>query len=122
MNCLPRHKSKEKKMRCTQIQGLTDAANEFLLQNGKKVVIARCPHCNGILTEATESNVCEDASDVGMFDDGPILHEYTLQNGTTVKEVIQTTVWSSGPCIFLCLEDQQGKQLFPWRQEVIDKV
>lgn len=42
----------------------------------------------------------------GMFDDEYPLMRYTLAPGDRVlEEVVQETVWSSGPCIFLTLTE-----------------
>jgi hypothetical protein len=109
-------------MRCTQLQGLTPEATKFLDENGKIVVHSKCPHCDGVLSEGIERNVYADASGEGMFDDGPMLNQYTLKGGKIVRDIVQATVWSSGPCIFLCLEDEEGNQLFPWPQEKIDNA
>jgi hypothetical protein len=106
-------------MRCTQLRGLTPEATKFLDENSKIVVRSKCPHCDGVLSEGIESKVYADATSEGMFDDGPMLHQYTLKDGKIVKEIVQATVWSSGPCIFLCLENEEGNQLFPWPPRAI---
>lgn len=107
-------------MRCTQLQGFTPEANKFLDENCKMVPDKTCPHCGGVLSTIAESKIYADATGQGMFDDGPMLSQYTLKDGKIVKTIVQATVWSSGPCIFLCLEDEDGKMLFPWPQEEID--
>ena len=88
-------------MRCTQLIGLTVEAEEFLRKNGG------------------EGKIYEDATNEGMFEDGPMLHEYNLVGGKVAREVIQAVPWSSGPCIFMCLEID-GKRMFEWSQEEID--
>jgi hypothetical protein len=55
-----------------------------------------------------------------MFDDGPSLYEYTLKDGSKVKEVVQACPWSSGPMIYLCLEDEHGNKMFPWPEEEME--
>jgi hypothetical protein len=55
-----------------------------------------------------------------MFDDGPELVEYTLKDGSKVREIVQAVPWSAGPCIFLALQNEQGETLFPWPQSALD--
>lgn len=109
-------------MRATQIMGLTAEAVEFLNQKVKKVPAVVCPHCGQAISTKMDSVVYESASDQGMFDDGPELHQYNLAYGGTVREVVQATQWSSGPCIFLCLETDKGKRMFEWQQKSIDEA
>ncbi len=92
-------------MRCTQIIGLNREACEFISKHTFSYM------------------VYEDATDQGMFDDGPMLTEYVLQDGSKVREFIQAVPWSSGPCIFLALKDvESGKILFPWDEETINNA
>jgi len=37
------------------------------------------------------------------------------------KEVAQAESWSSGPCIFLCLEDMDGNRYGEWLEDEIEK-
>lgn len=101
-------------MRCTQLRGLTKEAINFLNENCIRVPTQFCPHCQGVLTYKQQSEVYEDAAHAGMFDDGPNLYKYFLKDGSAVKEIIQAIPWSSGPCIFMCLEDEKGTRLFEW--------
>jgi len=81
--------------RQTQIIGLTLEARKFLKAGA--FVKSRKPY--------------EDAAELGMYDDGPKLYAYTKNHKTTVekvKEVVQCVQWSSGPCIFICLETDKG--------------
>jgi len=109
-------------MRCTQVIGLNKLAQEFINENVQRIPFSPCPHC-GKLTQTTMAlKVYASAADQGMFDDGPELFEYTLKDGKKVREVVQAVPWSSGPCIFLCLEDEDGKRLFEWSEEEIQNV
>ena len=46
---------------------------------------------------------------LGMFDEEVhILQRYYLKTGKYVDEYVQATVWSSGPVIFLALQDHNG--------------
>jgi len=110
-------------MRCTQFQGLTDEANEFLKENAELDPATTCPNCGEVITRRFRKVSYTSGEHLGMFDDGPQhLYEYTLTDGTTAREVVQETVWSSGPVIFLALESSDGQILFPWPQEAINNA
>jgi hypothetical protein len=108
-------------MRCTQIIGLTDEALEFLRLNTKPNEIETCPTCGHKKTIKEFRRIYDAETGVmhGMFDDGPELWEYDLLDGFTVREIVQASLWSSGPCIFLCLENERGKKLFEWSKKEI---
>ncbi len=106
-------------MRCTQIMGLKQEANEFIEQFCKKIPDLTCPYCSTTITEKKACRIYDTRNENGMFEDGPSLIEYDLIDGRVIREVIQETVWSSGPCIFLCLECN-GERYFEWSQECID--
>jgi len=108
-------------MRCTQMIGLKADALDWLRSNCNWIVDRVCPHCGGVLSHKLQSTVYEDASSLGMFDDGPELSAYRLKNGQCVKEVVQCVPWSSGPMIFLCLEKEDGTRMFEWSDEEIEK-
>ena len=109
-------------MRCTQIRGLTIDAENFLNENCNQVPKKFCPHCQGVLVLGRECEVYEDASEAGMFDDGPNLLNYHLKDGSVVSEVIQEIVWSSGPCIFMCLQDESGNRIHEWPTNEIENA
>ena len=106
-------------MRCTQIIGLTNEAQKFLDKNCRTEPIQFCPHCKKSIKEGKIFNIYKSATNEGMFNDGPYLHKYSLKNKKVAYEVIQATPWSSGPCIFLCLEID-NKRMFKWSQKEID--
>ena len=106
-------------MRCTQIAGLSKEALNYLVENGKKIIVSKCPHCEGPLMEDFEEKEYDSAADYGMFDDGPELFEYTMKDGSKVREIVQAVPWSSGPVIFLCLEDENGNRIGEWSEEEI---
>jgi len=103
-------------MRCTQIIGLPKKAHKFLFENQKTVT---CIHCGSV---QRIQKVYASAKEYGMFDDGPELLEYTLQDNSVVREVVQAAPWSSGPCIFLKLVDIDGKDRFVWPKKEIDRA
>lgn len=106
-------------IRETQLFGLTEDAKQFLRENCNKVTTSTCPQCGYILSEGFDSKIYDDKQSLGMFEDGPLLKEYILKDSTTAKEIVQASPWSSGPCIFLCLE-LDGEKKFEWSQEDID--
>lgn len=109
-------------MRETQIFGLNDIARKFLEENVKHVPCSPCPHCGKMTSTRMDKEEHEDARHVGMFDDGPMLHMYMLKNNSTIREVVQSSSWSSGPCIFLCLENEKGKRIGEWPAEEINNA
>jgi len=108
-------------MRMTQDWNLTDQAMDFLQENSKKVPASFCPHCNGPIGEKLVMRDYEDASNTGMFDDGPMLHEYTLKDDRTAREIVQEVIWHSGPCIFLCLEID-GVKMYEWDKKDMENA
>ena len=108
-------------IRETQIFGLTEEAHKFLEENCKRTERKECPTCHNVTGGQRIEEQYADESDLGMFDDGPKLDRYQLKDGRTAKEVVQASPWSSGPCIFLCLEID-GKSHFEWAQKEIDEA
>lgn len=106
-------------MRMTQFVGLHKNAEKWLDENVEKEVYHRCPHCNEPLSWTLKKTYIEDV--MGMFNEAvAALYKYTTRNGRVVQEVIQCEPWSSGPVIFLCLEDIKTKErLFEWSEEEI---
>ena len=110
-------------MRCTKIMGLPKEAEIFLDENCEKVPADKCPHCGEVLSWIVKEEDYKDMSHIGMFDDGPILLKYYLKDGREMFEEVQCTPWSSGPCIFLCLKDQQGNILYQWsNEEIVNEI
>ncbi len=106
-------------MRCTQIVGLSAKARQFLANNqASDLTKCGCPTCQEPHVTVPRQRVydTETGTRAGMFDDGPALLEYGLKDGRVAREVVQETVWSSGPCIFLCLEIE-GVRAFEWSKE-----
>lgn len=89
-------------MRMTQVIGLSPSAIQFLEEFGAVQLVRE---------------VYADASYAGMFDDGPELYAYPLKEGGMVYEQIQATPWSSGPCIFLNLMNEDKKDIAFWTDE-----
>jgi hypothetical protein len=108
-------------MRETQIMGLTVEAQEFLEANCEKVEIT-CLGCKQDKIKVFDRVVHDSARELGMFNDGPDLFVYNLKDNSRIKEVVQATPWSSGPCIFLCLEDEKGEKKFKWSERAINQV
>ena len=110
-------------IRETQVMGLKDEAREYLRRNSKWIdKETRCPRCNVLIESSSfqSARVYDSNGKDGMFDDGPSLSEYDMLDGKKIKEIVQCAPWSSGPCIFLCLEDSKGNKMFEWTEEEID--
>lgn len=106
-------------MRCTQLEGLSPEAEAFLEENCAIIPIKRCERCGHSIGGGRDMIIydSETGKRVGMFNDGPNLWEYKLKDGSKIREVVQDVPWSSGPCIFLCLEDEQGNRIGEWPEE-----
>ena len=107
--------------RSTSVMGLSAEATEWLQLHAERQETKVCPTCKhttggGYLCEVYDD---ETGRKAGMFDDGPQLFQYKTEFGN-IKEVIQCTPWNSGPCIFLCLEDENGGRIGEWTEEQID--
>lgn len=98
-------------MRCTQPQGLTTEAQEFLKQNAK--AIDPCSHCG---RNSGYERITWAAS--GMDADLP-LYIYALADGRTATERVQAIIHSSGPMIWLKLVVSDGGEVFEWDKEQI---
>lgn len=109
-------------MRCTQLFGLTDLARAYISENVRTIPCNPCPHCGEPTSSTLDMVEYEDASDAGMFNDGPMLHRYNLKVGGYVEEYIQASPWSSGPCIFLALRDEKGNTFCKWTEEQINSA
>lgn len=109
-------------MRCTQVIGLNERTREFLRENTATTLKkCGCPTCTTLHWEVREEEVYASAAHTGMFDDGPELYKYRLKDGRWVFEYVQAVPWSSGPCIFLALQDE-AKQPLPqslWSEDEI---
>jgi glutaredoxin len=107
-------------MRETQIIGLNKEARTYIQNNCQESEVL-CPHCKQGKIKEVLCTKYASAAHCGMFSDGPELYEYTLKDGKKLKEVVQAVPWSSGPCIFLCLE-LDGKQLCTWSEKEINEA
>jgi glutaredoxin len=102
--------------------GLPEKAEKFLADN-VRMIETKCPYCgHAEVTDTEDKRIYASAKNEGMFDDGPELYEYTLNGGEKVREVVQAAPWSSGPCIFLKLVDEAGKDLFTWADKDINNA
>jgi len=108
-------------MRSTQLIGLKEEAYQFLDENCKVTDIKVCKECGHVHGGEKICKVydTETGRKCGMFDDGPDLNEYELKDDTFVREVVQCVLWSSGPCIFLCLQKSDGSNIFEWDEKEI---
>jgi tRNA pseudouridine-54 N-methylase len=96
-------------MRETQIYGLTAKAAKYIDRNAKREPCSPCPHCKKMTAERLIEHVWRDDHAAGLCDDGPQLRQWQMKDGCFVREEIQGTQWSSGPCIFLKLQQSADK-------------
>lgn len=107
-------------MRSTQYMGIPDEAEKFIRNNIKRSPSKICSECGHNSGGQELSEIYDSAADQGMFDDGPNLYRYTMKDGTTWIEKVQAVPWSSGPCIFLMLVQENGPGEFKWDEESIN--
>lgn len=106
----------------TQIYGRTEEAEKFLKENVEMIPDIICPDCKKIMSYKQNKQIYKDELDAGMFDDGPKLWEYNLKDRTVIREKLNKyKPWSSGPCLFIDLVDQNGNILYEWSEEEINK-
>jgi hypothetical protein len=100
--------------------GLKPEAEAFLSENVEMIPNEdnKCPNCGHILSHKRNSVTYEKHD--SFYGDGPSLQEYTLKDGTKVKEIVQAERWSSGPTAFFCLEKEDGTRMFEWTEEEIN--
>jgi len=104
-------------MREAQYVGLTAAGSAFLRENIEMIPDMVCPKCGEVISHKMNERIySEEKYQDETFRD-PDLHEYTLKDGRKVREVIQIQPWSSGPMSFICLEDENGKRMFEWKED-----
>lgn len=110
-------------IRQTQLIGLNRDADDFLDNNAKCVEVKICKECGHKTGGGFCMSVYDEETGVqkGMFEDGPLLHEYELKDGSKVREIVQADPWSSGPCIFLCLQDEDGKMIGEWDDDEMNR-
>ena len=110
-------------MRETQNMGLSQEALDWLDKHAERTKVKTCPTCKHTTGGGYDCEVYDKETGVsrGMFDDGPELYSYKTDRETVV-EIVQAVPWSSGPCIFLCLQDKEGKKIGEWSQEEIDNA
>lgn len=111
-------------MRCTQIMGLPPKALKFIEDNVEEIPDIVCPHCDKVVSYKKEckQEIYASAKKAGMFDDGPELYRYIMQDGSTWIEMVQEVPWSSGPCVFLMLVNvQEQKKRFKWERSEMNE-
>ena len=105
-------------MRCYQEIGLNKSAEKFLRENVNQIPNLCCPDCGKVIT--VKDDIIKTRFVEMFYQDGANLKTYRLKDGRLAKEVIQTTMWSSGPMAFFCLEIGR-KRYFEWSKEDLDK-
>lgn len=91
-------------MRCSQPQGLSASAEEFL--RNYAVTFNPCKHC-----KKHDGYKKKSIGKYGMLDELD-LYEYILIDGSVAREYIQQEIWDSGPITWLGLTWKDAK--FEW--------
>jgi len=110
-------------MRTMTIMGLTSEAEKWLQINAEEEVDLLCPNCRCVISKKLKYEIYSTPD--CWYGEGPSLKKYSLKNGGIAREIIQSNSWSSGPCIFLCLEveDSGGtRKMFQWPDEELNEV
>jgi hypothetical protein len=101
-------------MRCSQPQGLSKEAEDFLRENAR--VKDFCPCCgrdSGYIKEQiNETDHTQAFDDCALF-------RYHLKDGIAAEEYVQFEVWDSGPMTWLGLK--VGERKFEWSQDDINR-
>lgn len=97
--------------------GLTSEALKWIEDNCVKEPDLICPHCQKTISEKVKI-ISKKHADC-FYGDGPDLRKMVTHGGEIVQEVIQTSPWSGGPVVFLCLEIN-GKKQFKWSEAEIE--
>lgn len=106
-------------MRCTQIQGLNDWARGAV---EGELVFAYTERVTRVFPDGREEQLPDKPIDVpsvkreptgksfsSWYDEEYPLHRYIFPDGRVYTESVQASVDSSGPVIFLALQDEQGQ-------------
>ena len=119
-------------IRETQVWGLNEWADQFLTSETVFSYTERSVRIYPDGREAAQPDrpVYKPAVEVvesgehfeGMFGERYPLHKYTLPDGRVYYERVQAEPWSSGPCIFLAIQDEKEKWVPEslWREEDIE--
>jgi len=102
--------------------GLSQGALAFLEEYAMRIPKKQCPTCGHVTGGEMAKSIYASAVDKGMYDDGPDLHQYQMKDGGILQEIVQAVIWSSGPMIFLCLQDKDGNKHFLWSTEELAGV
>lgn len=107
-------------MRCDQFYGLNEWAEEFVSSITKKCVQKTTRYYDDGTVEVLpdqELNICQIKREpsgktvYGMYDNEYPLYKHIFPDGRVYEEYEQTTIWSSGPMIFLALKDENGNPI-----------
>ena len=99
--------------------GLPQAARDFLEENCRQVVTKSCPRCNEPVDWGADMKGYDKAT--ACWGDDFQLFEYTLKDGSKVREDISGTYWSGGPNHFTKLVDSDGNVLFDWSEQEMER-
>ena len=119
-------------IRCDQPQGLSSGAYEVLnsapeVLEYTETIIRKYPdgHEDKSTREVKGRYKREKTEEVyyGMFDNEYPFYRYILTDGRRYVEYMQADPWSSGPCFFLALKDEETGEIVEeslWDEETIN--
>jgi hypothetical protein len=108
-------------MRMTQFVGLSNKAKKYLDTRCKRDLIEVFK--NGVLNKSYTMPIRDPGNRTfGMFEEEIQLYNYTLNDGSILKEIEQASPWASGPVIFTCLENEAGKRIGEWTDKEIESM
>lgn len=120
-------------MRTDQYIGLTEAAcllvrGERVIEyhstetrefpDGKRVIVGPVPIYGSTVKRGRMGKID------GAFGNEFPLYAYTFPDGRVLTEYVQAEPWSSGPCYFVALKDEEGKPVTAslWSQSEINNA
>jgi hypothetical protein len=106
--------------------GLNGRARKYLEENGRWGKIQTLDDEGKIIREEPWL-ICEMGTKyrwVSMFGDEHPLRVFPLKNGKEVYEKVQADPWASGPNFFICLVDENDKEIAEslWTDEEIEEM
>ena len=111
-------------MRMAQIRGLSPVASAYLEANAIHDHFELCK--NGEVVNEYDLPKSKESDNIyhGMFDEEYPLMEYEMRDGSYLYEFVQASPWSSGPVIFLALQDESDVHVSEslWDNEEIDNA
>jgi hypothetical protein len=115
-------------IRMDQHMGLNEAGQKYLEKYGKILghKVVREEYTNGEVKEVSRDPIYDQEvyeEWVGSYDPTP-LKQYVAKDGSIFREAVQASPWSSGPMIFMALQDENEEWIEEtlWDEKEIDRA